>query len=137
MSTAALPDHLLTALARPNPCVISTVRPDGAPVSVATWYLWEDGKVLVNMDAGRKRLDHLRADPRVSLTVLDSDSWYRHISLQGRVVSLEDDPDMKDIDRVSVHYTGEPYPNRERPRITGWIEIDSWHSWGWPQADQD
>ncbi|GII88721.1 PPOX class F420-dependent enzyme [Sphaerisporangium siamense] len=137
MSTAPLPDYLLAALARPNPCVISTVRPDGAPVSVATWYLWQDGKVLVNMDAGRKRLDHLRADPRVSLTVLDSDSWYRHISLQGRVVSMEDDPNMEDIDRLSVHYTGEPYPNRERPRITGWIEIDTWHSWGWPEADQD
>ncbi|MBP2708598.1 PPOX class F420-dependent oxidoreductase [Microbispora sp. RL4-1S] len=134
MSREELPEHLVTALARPNPCVIATVRPDGAPVSVATWYLWEDGKALVNMDAGRKRLDHLRADPRVSLTVLDSESWYRHISLQGRVVSLVDDENLEDIDRIAVHYTGDPYANRERPRVSAWIEIDSWHAWGWPSG---
>ncbi|MET8143405.1 hypothetical protein ABZU32_24145 [Sphaerisporangium sp. NPDC005288] len=86
--------------------------------------------MLVNMDAQRKRLDYLRVDPRVSLTVLNSDSWYNHISLQGRVVSLEDDPNLEDIDRLSRHYTGEPYPNRERPRVSAWIEIDNWHAWG-------
>ncbi len=79
-------------LAKPNPAVITTVRPDGQPVSVATWYLWEDGRVLVNMDEGRKRLDYLREDPRVSLTVLDADGWYTHVSLQGRVVGGGDPP---------------------------------------------
>ncbi|WP_169985841.1 MULTISPECIES: PPOX class F420-dependent oxidoreductase [unclassified Microbispora] len=132
MSRGALPEHIAELLVRPNPCVISTVRQDGAPVSVATWYLWQDGRVLVNMDAGRKRLDYLRKDPRVSLTVLDSGGWYRHVSLQGRVVALQDDPDLKDIDRLAVHYTGEPYPNRERPRVSAWIEIDTWHVWGIP-----
>ena len=42
--------------------------------------------MLVNMDAGRKRLAHLRADPRVSLTVMDLADWSSHVSLQGRVV---------------------------------------------------
>ncbi|MGP3984867.1 TIGR03618 family F420-dependent PPOX class oxidoreductase [Streptomyces sp. KR80] len=134
MPRAALPKHITTTLARANPCVISTVRPDGAPVSVATWYLWQDGRVLVNMDARRKRLDHLRADPRVSLTVLDADSWYRHISLQGRMVSLEDDQNLEDIDRIARHYIGRPYPDRERPRVSGWIEIDTWHAWGMHSA---
>ena len=41
-------------LAKPNPAVIGTVTPDGAPNTVATWYLWEDGRVLVNMDEGRR-----------------------------------------------------------------------------------
>ncbi|MEN3537263.1 PPOX class F420-dependent oxidoreductase [Microbispora sp. ZYX-F-249] len=134
MSRGPLPEHIAALLARPNPCVISTVRQDGAPVSVATWYLWQDGRVLVNMDAGRRRLDYLRDDPRVSLTVLDSDGWYRHVSMQGWVVSLEDDPDLEDIDRLAVHYTGEPYPNRVRPRVSAWIEIDTWHVWGMPSG---
>ena len=46
--------------ARPNYATISVVRPDGQPVSVPTWYLFEDGQVVVNMDGGRKRLDYLR-----------------------------------------------------------------------------
>ncbi|MEV0057761.1 PPOX class F420-dependent oxidoreductase [Saccharopolyspora shandongensis] len=125
-----LPPDLQELLSRPNPAVIATVNTAGAPVSVATWYLWDGGKVLVNMDAGRARLKHLRADPRVSLTVLDGENWYRHISLRGRVIALEDDPDLTDIDRLARHYTGEQYPVRDRPRISGWIEVTSCHSWG-------
>src|SRR6266540_3977570 len=114
MPKPPVPPEFGAVLANPNPCVIGTVKPDGAPVTVATWYLWEDGRVLVNMDEGRTRLDYLRRDPRVSLTVLDGESWYRAISLRGRVVSLEDDPELVDIDRIATHYTGRAYRNRGR-----------------------
>ena len=115
-------------LAKPNPAIIGTVSPEGAPNTVATWYLWEDGRALVNMDEGRRRLEYLRANPRVSLTVLDGDEWYRHITLHGRV-TLVDDADLVDIDRLSTHYMGNPYSQRDRARVSGWIEIDSWHAW--------
>ena len=113
---------------KPNPAVVGTVRPDGTPNTVATWYLWEDGRALVNMDEGRRRLGYLRIDPRVSLTVLDGEQWYRHISLRGRV-ALHDDPDLADIDRISRHYTGNPYAQRDRGRVSAWIAVDSWHAW--------
>ncbi|MGZ4616653.1 MAG: TIGR03618 family F420-dependent PPOX class oxidoreductase, partial [Actinomycetes bacterium] len=99
MARQTLPDDVRDLLSRPNPAVITTVRPDGQPVSVATWYLLDDGRILVNMDEGRKRLDYLRKDPRVTLTVLDADDWYTHVSLQGRVTELQDDEDLADIDR--------------------------------------
>lgn len=130
MPKPPLPDNVTAMLARANPAVIGTVGRNGAPVTVATWYLWEDGQVFVNMDAGRRRLEHLRRDARVSLTVLDADSWYTHVSLQGRVVQLEDDPDLSGIDRLARAYTGRQYPNRERPRVSAWIEVDRWHAWG-------
>ena len=44
--------------------------PDGTPHTAATWYDWEDGRFLLNMDDGRRRLDFMRRDPRVSLTIL-------------------------------------------------------------------
>jgi PPOX class probable F420-dependent enzyme len=124
-----LPPRLDAFLAKPNAAVIGTVRPDGSPVTVATWYDWEDGRVLVNMDEGRRRIAHLRAEPRVSLTVMDIANWGSHVSLQGRVVSLEDDPDLRDIDRLSMRYLGEPYPVRDRGRVSAWIEIERWHAW--------
>lgn len=130
MSTAPLPDDVRELLGRPNPAVITTLRPDGQPVSVATWYVLDGDRILVNMDEGRKRLEYLRNDPRVSLTALDEHSWYTHVSLQGRVVELVDDPDLVDIDRLSVHYTGKPYPTRDRRRISAWVEVDSWSGWG-------
>lgn len=131
MSKPPLPEAAVAMLRKPNQAVIATVRSDGQPVSTATWYLWEDdGRVLVNMDEGRKRLDHMRNDPRITLTVLDEGSWYTHITLIGRVVELRDDEGLADIDRLSRHYGGRPYPQRDRSRVSAWIEIDRWHGWG-------
>ncbi|HEX4690252.1 MAG TPA: TIGR03618 family F420-dependent PPOX class oxidoreductase [Solirubrobacteraceae bacterium] len=129
MPKPPLPPHLQEVLAKPNPAVIGTVQPDDRPNTVATWYVWEDGRVLVNMDEGRRRLAYLRENPAVSLTVLDGHEWYRHISLHGRVTTLRDDEDFADIDRLSTHYTGKPYARRDRGRVSAWIEVESWHAW--------
>jgi len=127
--TSPLPDELRDLLAKPNPAVMASVRADGQPVSVATWYLLDGDRFLVNLDEGRKRLDHLRQDPRVSLTVLAED-WYTHVSVQGRVTELRDDVGLVDIDRIAQHYTGKPYRNRDRGRVSAYIEVDRWHGWG-------
>ena len=62
MARLPFPDHVRQMLDEPNPAVIATLRADGQPVTVATWYLMDGERVLVNMDEGRKRLDHLRRD---------------------------------------------------------------------------
>ena len=131
MSTPPLPERVVELLRRPNPAVMATVAPDGRPVTVATWYLLEDdGRLLLGLDARRARLEHMRRDPRVSLTVLDGDDWYTHVSVQGRVLSIVEDEGLRDIDRLARHYTGKPYSNRERPRVSAQVEIDRWHAWG-------
>lgn len=129
MPKPPIPAEIEKFLAQPNPAIIATLRPDGQPVTVATWYAYEKGRVLVNMDASRKRLEYLRNDPRVSLTVL-ADSWYEHVSLQGRVAEIVEDTDLAGIDRLSRAYGGDPYPTRDRPRFNAWIEIERWHGWG-------
>ena len=130
--THTLSDEIRAFLEVANPAVISTVRPDGQPVSVATWYLLDGDRILVNMDGGRKRIEYLRQDPRVSLTVLGDDNWYDHVSLQGRVVEWRDDDDLSDIDRLARQYGRDQYPKRDRPRVSAWIEIVRSHTWGHP-----
>ncbi|MFI6442300.1 PPOX class F420-dependent oxidoreductase [Streptomyces sp. NPDC050759] len=130
MSKPPLPPAAVELLRRPNPCVMATLRSDGTPVSTPTWYLWEDGRVLINLDEGRVRLKHLRRDPRVTLTVLDGDNWYTHVTLIGRVVETYQDEGLVDIDRLSTHYGGRAYPNRVRARFSAWIEVERWHGWG-------
>jgi PPOX class probable F420-dependent enzyme len=123
-------------LAQTNPAVIATLRPDGSPHTVPTWYDWENGRVLLNMDESRLRLRFLRRDPRAALTVLDGQDWYRHISLIGRVVAIEDDADLADIDRLARRYTGQPFRRRDSRRVSAWLEPDRWHGWSgggpWP-----
>ena len=129
MPKPPLPDELQALLREPNPAVMASLKPDGGPLSVATWYLWEHGRLLVNLDHSRARLEHLRTDGRVSLTVLDTDDWYRHVSLRGSVAEIVADVGLKDIDRISDHYRGEPYRNRDSPRFSVWIDVDRWHAW--------
>jgi PPOX class probable F420-dependent enzyme len=131
MSAKPMPDEVVELLRKPNPAVMATVAADGRPVSVATWYLYEDdGHILLGLDATRVRIKHLRRDPRVSLTVLDGEAWYTHVSVQGRVLSIDEDEGLRDIDRISTHYTGSAYSNRESPRVSCRVEIERWHAWG-------
>ncbi len=135
MPTLPLPDPLRELLAKPNPAVVATIRRDGAPVTVATWYALEGDRILLNMDHSRVRLHHLRRDPRVSVTVIDEADFYTHVSVVGRVVEWVEDDELADIDRLSQRYTGRPYPARDRARVSAWVEIERWHGWGAAKTD--
>ena len=131
MPTTPVPDAVRDFLKLPNPAVMATVAKDGRPVTVATWYLLEDdGTVLLGLDATRARLNHLRRDPRVSLTALSEASWYTQASVQGRVGEILDDVGLAQIDRLSMHYGGRPYADRESPRVYTHMTIEHWHGWG-------
>jgi len=129
MPTPPLPVEAQEMLRRANPAVMATLRPDGTPVSAATGYLWENGRILLSLDESRVRLRHLRRDPRVSLTVFDGGDWYTHLSLVGRVVEMYEDEGLRDIDRMAELVIGGPYPDRVRKRVSAWMEIERWHSW--------
>jgi PPOX class probable F420-dependent enzyme len=124
-----LPPELDALLSQANPAVVGTVSPDGAPHTAATWYDWENGRALLNMEDTRLRLGYLRADPRASLTVLADGNWYRQVTLLGRVASVEEDVHLRDIDRLALRYTGRPYRNRVRTRFSAWLVPERWYAW--------
>ncbi|MCA5893720.1 pyridoxamine 5'-phosphate oxidase family protein [Isoptericola sp. NEAU-Y5] len=134
MPRPPFPAPVLDLLREPRPAVIGVVRSDGSPVTAATWYLLEEdgaggGQVVVNLDATRRRVAHMRANPQVSVTVL-GESWYTHVTLLGRVSAWRDDVDLADIDRISRHYGGEPYAVRDGARVTAVIDVERWTAWG-------
>ncbi len=132
MPPVPVPPEVDAFLSKPNPAVIGTVSPSGTAHTAATWYDWEDGRVLLNMDESRLRLRYLRANPSAALTVLGADDWYGQVTLLGRVVSIEDDPDLAGIDRLSLRYTGRPFGNRDAARVSAWLEPDRWSAWPLP-----
>jgi PPOX class probable F420-dependent enzyme len=128
-----VPPDVDAFLAQPNPAVVATVSPSGAPHTAATWYDWEDGRVFLNMDESRLRLRYMRANPAVALTVLAAEDWYRQVTLLGRVVSIEDDPDLAGIDRLSIRYGGGPFHSRDACRVSAWMEPERWSGWPLPR----
>jgi PPOX class probable F420-dependent enzyme len=132
--TGPLPPHLDAFLDAPRPAVVATLRRDGTPITAGTWYGWQDGRVILVMDAGSARERKLRHDPRVALTVF-GDSWYQHVSLNGRVVEFHADADLTDIDALSQTYRGVPYPRSDDlSLVTAVIEVESWRTYGDPGA---
>ena len=119
-------------LAAANPAVVGTVSPRGTAHTAATWYDWEDGRVFLNMDESRLRLSYLRANPSVALTVLGDDDWYAQVTLLGRVVSLDDDPELAGIDRLAMRYTGKPFAKRDAIRVSAWMQPERWTAWPLP-----
>ena len=122
------PEHIQAFLHQPRPAIIGSLLADGSPSTVVTWYLWLGGaRLMLSTNKGGFRDRNLARDGRVALTVLGED-WYDHVSLRGLVVEMRDDPDWADLDAVSQHYCGVPYP-----RDAGYhpstviVEVDGWH----------
>ena len=130
MSTTPLADDVRELLLKPNPAVMATVRRDGSPVTVPTWYRLVGDRILLNLDKSRVRLQHIQRDPRVALSVMEAGNWTTHVSIQGRVVEIVDDPNLEGIDSLAQHYTGQNYFNRDDPRVDAWVEIERVHVWG-------
>ena len=130
MTATPLADDVRELLLKPNPAVMATIRKDGSPVTVPTWYLLVGDRILLNLDKSRVRLQHIQRDPRVALSVMEAGNWTTHVSIQGRVVEIIDDPNLDGIDSLARHYTGQNYFNREDPRVDVWVEIDRVHVWG-------
>ena len=73
MSDSTFPPDVRALLERPNPALLTSVRPDGQPVSVATWYLMDGrpglrrhgrGTQAPGLPAQRPPGEHHRARPR-------------------------------------------------------------------------
>jgi PPOX class probable F420-dependent enzyme len=115
-------------MAPANPAVLATVREDGTPHTVAVWFDWVDGRVLLNMDTNRRRLANIEANPTVSLSILDGENWLRQLTVRGPA-ALEPDEGLVTVDRLARRYIGTDYPIRDRPRVTAWLEPEHWFLW--------
>ena len=70
--------------------VMATINPDGSPQTSAMWVGRDGDDVLFSTVAGRRKHRNLERDPRISITVLDSDDPYNYVELRGTTTFTED-----------------------------------------------
>ena len=109
-----------------NPFVgtATTLRPDGSPHSTLVWVDVDEGKVSFNTARGRAKSEHLEADPRVSLLVVDPNDAYRWVAVSGPAQLTEEGADAQ-IDKLAKKYLGEdtyPWRKPEETRVKVVIE---------------
>ena len=133
MPNAPVPPQIDEFLRAPRPAVMATVRSNGQPVTVACWYDWQDGRLLLSMHRKAKRFGHLQDNPNVAITVL-GDSWYTHVSLIGHVSEIRGDPEMVDCHALSYRYRGEPYKDYQGTSLmTVMVDVDRYFTYGFDQ----
>ncbi|MGH9078432.1 MAG: PPOX class F420-dependent oxidoreductase [Acidimicrobiales bacterium] len=93
-----------------NFAALSTLLPDGQPMTQVMWVDADDDHLLVNTETGRQKFRNVCRDPRVTVTIIDSDSPYRYAEVRGRVVdTVTGERARAHIDELSNKYTGGPY----------------------------
>lgn len=90
--------------------VLSTILPDGSPHATPVWVDVEpDGShILINTGIGHQKFKNIERDPRVALTVVDSNDNWRTVQVRGIVVEKRgpDQGAIEHINKLSKKYTG-------------------------------
>jgi PPOX class probable F420-dependent enzyme len=100
----------LDAFRAPNYAWIVTLDPDGSPTTSVTWIDNDEGHLLVNTAAGRRKDRNVERDPRVVIGVQRGGDAYDWISVEGTVEERETGPGAEaHIDHLSRAYDEKPW----------------------------
>lgn len=101
---------------------VATLRKSGPPHMTTVWVDRDDTHVRLNSAKGRIKDLNLRVRPECSIMLIDPESPYHWISIEGKVVEIidEEDPDSKRAASVTEHIDDlaelymnkRPYPMR-------------------------
>jgi PPOX class probable F420-dependent enzyme len=104
---------------------VATVGRDGQPHAAVTWVDVDGDEVLVNSAEGRAWPANLRRDPRVTLTVPNSDDPYEYVTIRGRVAEITPEGADEHIDHLAKKYLDEDeYPFRKPGEVRLKIRIE-------------
>jgi PPOX class probable F420-dependent enzyme len=116
-----------------NFVMVSTLRPDGSIHAVPTWVDVQNGKPVLNTAEGRAWPRNLERDPRVTLTVQNTENPYEYVTIRGRVTERTTEGADEHIDTLAKKYMGvDTYPLRQsgEQRLILRIEPEYVHAYG-------
>jgi PPOX class probable F420-dependent enzyme len=97
-----------------NLAFVATSMKDGSPQITPTWVDVEGNLILVNTAVGRLKQRNLARDPRVAVSVADSENPYDMVTVRGEVVEqVTGEAAESHIDKMAKKYINkDKYPGR-------------------------
>jgi PPOX class probable F420-dependent enzyme len=112
--SATIDGHAEELLKAKNFCVVSTLREDGSVLATPVWVDVQDGRPVLNTAEGRTWPRNLERDPRITLTVQNSENPYEYVSIRGTVAERTHDGADAHIDAMAKKYMdADSYPLRQ------------------------
>ena len=91
------------------PGVLSTLNPQGAPITSAVWFGFLDDDIVISTPADRPKARNARLDARVSFIVDTKEMPYRGVAIEGAAEVLED-PARELMRGIARRYLGPELP---------------------------
>jgi PPOX class probable F420-dependent enzyme len=90
---------------------VATIGPKGEPQNTPVWFAWDGQYLLFSQTKGRQKYRNVKRDPHVALSIVDPADPYHYIEIRGKVVRIDEDPDLAFINSMAKKYLGvEKYP---------------------------
>lgn len=114
----AIPDKYLDLFRKKAFASLATLMPDGRPQVTPVWCDYDGSHVIVNSAKGRRKDLNMRAEPRVSLAIIDPDNPYRYLEVRGQVTEITEAGADEHIDKMAKKYlNADKYPNRRAGEV--------------------
>ncbi len=104
---------------------IATIGPHGEPQNNPVWFDWDGTHLLFSQTKGRQKYHNLERDPRVAISIVDPENPYRYLEIRGRLVRVDEDPNLDFINRMAKKYMGKdkyPWHNPTDERVVMVVE---------------
>lgn len=85
---------------------LSSIRGDGAPHLVPTWFVWDGDEILIRSKPGARKVHNLRHDPRAMLALGDADDDF-DVGLLEAIAQVEIPPGGADLPAAFVDKYGD------------------------------
>ena len=110
-------------LRNPYYAVITTLRADGTPHQTVVWVDADDGDVLINTAEDRAKPRHIRANPNVSIAVVNPANGYQSLVVSGKAEMTTEGAEAH-IDKLAKKYLdADTYPFRKEGEVRTIVRI--------------
>ncbi len=109
---ARLSPEQIQILKKSNFAAVATVMPDGSPQVTLMWVDTDGENIYVNSAKGRVKTKNLERDPRVAVTIFDTENPYAHpFYVRGRAELIADESALEHVNALTKKYMGQDtYP---------------------------
>lgn len=109
-----IPDTHLDLVTGKSFAHVATIGPDGEPQSTPVWINGDADTIRFSQTTDRQKYENLQREPRVAMSMIDTDNPYRYLEVRGRVSDISDDQDNAFIDSLAQKYMDvDTYPNHQ------------------------